>query len=48
VRLGRRFARAVVRAAKEGKILYSEAYRLTGLHGKTFSEFAKSFGIRGA
>jgi len=48
VRLGRRFARAVVRAAKEGKILYSDAYRLTGLHGKTFSEFAKSIGFRGA
>jgi Zn-dependent peptidase ImmA (M78 family) len=48
VRLGQRFARAVVRAAKEGKILYSDAYRLTGLHGKTFSEFAKSIGFRGA
>jgi Zn-dependent peptidase ImmA (M78 family) len=42
LRLGRRFAGAVVRAAKQGKLLYSEAYRLTGLYGKTFGQYAAS------
>jgi Zn-dependent peptidase ImmA (M78 family) len=31
LRVGRRFASAVARAVVEGKLLYSEAYRLTGL-----------------
>ncbi len=44
VRLGRRFARAVILAAREGKLLYSEAYRLTGLHGKAFDRYAASLG----
>ena len=48
LRLGHRFATAVVRAAKEGKLLYSEAYHLTGLYGETFSRYAVSLGIRGA
>ncbi len=39
-RVGRRFASAVVRAAREGKLLYSEAYQLTGLYGKTFERYA--------
>jgi len=39
-RVGRRFATTVVRAAKEGKLLYSEAYRLTGLYGKTFEHYS--------
>lgn len=47
MRVGRRFASAVVRAAKEGKLLYSEAYRLTGLYGKTFDRYAASLGIGG-
>jgi len=47
LRVGRRFANAVVRAAKEGKILYSEAYRLTGLYGKTFDRYVTSLGIGG-
>lgn len=47
LRVGRRFASAVVRAAKEGKILYSEAYRLTGLYGKTFDRYVTSLGIVG-
>jgi Zn-dependent peptidase ImmA (M78 family) len=48
LRIGRQFASAVVRAAKEGKILYSEAYRLTGLYGKTFDSYAASLGIGGS
>lgn len=45
VRVGRRFAHAVVRAAREGKLLFSEAYRLTGLYGKAFDRYAASLGI---
>jgi len=48
LRVGRRFASAVVRAAKEGKVLYSEAYRLTGLYGKTFDSYAAHLGIGGS
>mgnify|MGYP005811722193 CR=1 FL=1 len=40
VRVGKRFAQAVIRAASEGKLLFSEAYRLTGLHGAAFSRYA--------
>lgn len=40
LRVGHRFARAVVRAVKEGRLLYREAYDLTGLHGRTFDRFA--------
>jgi Zn-dependent peptidase ImmA (M78 family) len=47
LRVGRRFASAVARAAKEGRLLYSEAYRLTGLYGRTFDRYAASLGIRG-
>jgi Zn-dependent peptidase ImmA (M78 family) len=49
-RVGLRFASAVIRAAKEGKLLYSEAFRLTGLYGKTFDRYAASVasGGRGA
>ena len=39
VRLGRRFAYAVV-AAREGRILYREAYELTDIRGTTFSKYA--------
>lgn len=41
MRIGRRFAEAVVRAVREGKLFYKEAYRLTGLYGSTFERFAK-------
>jgi Zn-dependent peptidase ImmA (M78 family) len=41
-RVGRRFAHAVARAVKEGQLLYSEAYRLTGLYGKTFHRYVGS------
>jgi len=36
LRIGRRFAEAVVRATREGKLLYRDAYQLTGLYGDTF------------
>jgi Zn-dependent peptidase ImmA (M78 family) len=39
MRIGRRFGKAVVQAAQEGKLLYSEAYHLTGLYGKTFDGY---------
>ncbi len=42
VRVGRRFASIVARAVKEGKLLYSEAYKLTGLYGSTFDRYTSS------
>jgi len=47
-RIGRTFAYAVVRAVREGKLLYSEAYHLTGLYGKAFGKYADSIKIGGA
>lgn len=47
LRIGRRFANAVVRATREGRLLYTEAYRLTGLYGKAFDRYAASLGIGG-
>ncbi len=44
LRIGRRFAEAVVRATREGRLLYREAYELTGLRGKAFKRFAESIG----
>lgn len=43
-RLGRRFAESVVRAVREGKLLYRDAYGLTGLYGKTFDQYAMRLG----
>ncbi len=40
VRLGRRFSSAIVRAAREGRILYQDAFRLTGMKGETFHTYA--------
>ncbi|MEO8495970.1 MAG: ImmA/IrrE family metallo-endopeptidase [Planctomycetota bacterium] len=40
IRLGRRFSAAVVRAAREGRILYQDAFRLTGMKGETFQTYA--------
>lgn len=40
LRLGKRFAYAVVRAAREGRLLYREAYQLTDLKGETFNRYA--------
>ncbi|GMU52854.1 MAG: hypothetical protein AMXMBFR33_20000 [Candidatus Xenobia bacterium] len=39
-RVGDRFARTVVRAAKEGRLLYREAYSLVGLQGAAFQKLA--------
>ena len=41
VRVGRIFGAAVVRAVYEGRLLYREAYMLTGLKGETFDKFAR-------
>lgn len=40
VRVGRRFGTAVVRAVADGRLLYRDAYSLTGLKGVTFDQFA--------
>lgn len=45
LRVGRRFGESVIRAAKEGRLLYREAYQLTGLHGKAFEEYANRLGL---
>ena len=42
LRLGVPFASAVVRAAKEGKLSYREAYQLTGLYGNSFERYART------
>jgi Zn-dependent peptidase ImmA (M78 family) len=41
LRIGRRFAEAVIRAAMEGTLLYRDAYQLTGLYGRTFEQYAQ-------
>lgn len=46
LRIGRRFAMAVIHATREGGLLYRDAYNLTGLHGGTFEHYAESIGIR--
>ncbi len=45
VRVGHRFGGAVIRAARSGKLLYRDAYRLTGLYGRTFDQFAEALGL---
>lgn len=40
LRVGKFFAASVIRAVKQGKLLYSEAYQLTDLHGETFDRYA--------
>ncbi|BCW92317.1 MAG: DNA-binding protein [Thermoanaerobaculum sp.] len=47
LRLGRRFAEAIVRATKEGIVSYGEAYRLTGLYGHAFELCAREFEFGG-
>jgi Zn-dependent peptidase ImmA (M78 family) len=38
-RVGRVFAEAVVRAVREGRLLYRDAFELTGLRGATFDRY---------
>ena len=38
-RVGRAFAEAVVRAVREGRLLYRDAFQLTGLHWATFDRY---------
>jgi Zn-dependent peptidase ImmA (M78 family) len=47
-RLDRRFVSAVVRAVYEGRLPYSDAYKLTGLHGQTFDRYTKTLGFNTA
>ena len=44
-RIGPRFGAAVVRALREGRLSYREAYGLTGLKGKTFASMPERFGF---
>lgn len=44
-RIGPRFAAAVTRAAKAGRLLYTEAYSLTGLRGDTFERLPEKMEI---
>ena len=41
IRLGGEFSRAIASAVQESRLLYRDAYRLTGLKGKTFDEFMR-------
>ncbi|MEO7724773.1 MAG: hypothetical protein ABIU29_08820 [Chthoniobacterales bacterium] len=45
LRVGQRFGSAVVQAAREGRLLYREAFQLTGLAGPTFDRFAEKLGF---
>lgn len=45
-RIGPRFASAVVRAAREGRLLYREAYSLTGLKRNTFEKIPEKMEIQ--
>ena len=44
-RIGPRFGAAVARATKEGRLLYREAYGLTGLRGDTFEKLPEKLGV---
>jgi Zn-dependent peptidase ImmA (M78 family) len=46
-RIGRRFGGAVLRAANEGRLLYRDAYRLTGLRGEAFDEYSRRVAVGG-
>ncbi len=47
LRVGEKFATAVAIAVEEGKLLYSEAFRLTGLYGRTFDKYISYLKRRG-
>jgi len=45
LRVGKRFAAAVSQATKEGRLLYQDAFRLTGLYGSTFDKYMERLGL---
>ena len=45
-RIGLAFGSHVVRAARSGRLLYRDAYRLTGLTGDTFDKYAEKLSVR--
>jgi Zn-dependent peptidase ImmA (M78 family) len=45
VRVGERFGRAVIRAAREGRLLYRDAFQLVGMSGATYDKYARSLGF---
>ena len=45
-RIGPRFGTAVIRAVREGRLLYREAYTLTDLKGDTFERMPEKMGMR--
>ncbi|MFA5832158.1 MAG: ImmA/IrrE family metallo-endopeptidase [Bacteroidota bacterium] len=46
IRIGKRFARAVIGAVKEGRLLYRDGFSLTGLYGNTFDQYGKKLGFQ--
>jgi Zn-dependent peptidase ImmA (M78 family) len=48
MRVGKPFAGAVTRAVREGKLLYREAYQLTGLYGQAFERYVATLHLEGA
>jgi len=44
-RVGERFALQVIRAAKAGRVSFTDAYDLTGLRGGAFQAYAKRLGV---
>jgi hypothetical protein len=44
-RVGRLFATQIMKAAKEGRIGFKEAYDLSGLNGGAFQEYARKLGV---
>jgi len=47
VRIGALFGTAVAQATSTGRLLYRDAYKLTGLHGQTFDNFVARLGLQG-
>ncbi|MBI3090681.1 MAG: ImmA/IrrE family metallo-endopeptidase [Candidatus Tectomicrobia bacterium] len=45
VRVSQMFAMQIIRAAKEGRVSFKEAYDLTGLRGGAFQEYARRLGF---
>lgn len=45
VRVGRLFGSAIVQAVKEGRLLYTDAFELTGFKSGTFDAYAERIGV---